>query len=1027
MDRLNPPEAQCMSEMPGVTYVPLPGYIKDSQMTSFTEALQIANDRVFADYASLHAFSIREFRTFWHCFVTWIPGLDWSGSITPVCVGEECEIARFFPEMRLNYAANLLDLSIADAGAPAISAIHADGRRVRLTRGELREKVEHLASALSALGVAEGDCLVGVMRNDEKAIIAALAVTAIGATLATAAPEMGASAIADRFAPLSPCLLFAHTGSHGLDAGLSPGANMAVLASALPSLKAIVRLDDGDALKAAVARPVYSFDDLVESGSDKSFEWRYFGFDHPLFITFSSGTTGKPKCIVHSTGGVLLEHLKEHRLHCDLRASDKLYFHTSCAWMMWNWQLSALASGVEVVTYDGPIVAVDTLWRLVSDEQVTVFGTSPAYLKMSEDAGLLPGLEYDLAPLRAVLSTGAVLYDSQFHWICRDVKQVPVWTISGGTDILGCFVLGNPNLPVLAGQATCMSLALDVQSHPIEGSTVGIGQLICTNPFPSRPLGFFGDPSGAAFHAAYFAENPGVWTHGDLIEVVSEGGVRIHGRCDGVLNVRGINVGPAEIYSVLNEIEGIREALVVQKRYSTSTSDAPLGDWSDHRVVLMLTLQPTLEMTNTLAATIRLELARRASPAHVPDIIIALDALPATHNGKLSEAAARAAVNGQPVSNTGALRNPESLDAIRSHPALTLAKLDAGPLIGRTLSDLEGHLQTVWQNLFGFKSIGRDDNFFELGGHSLLAARLLQEVWQSTGQRLPLATLLTAPTIARLAALVHASDSPAASPVLVPMRDGVAEPIFMVHSMTGSVMESWRLVKALNSGRRVYGLQALGLDGEMPAQQRVEEMAKTYIREMRAVQPDGPYCVSGYSMGGLVALEIAQQLRAAGEPVELVCLLDTYVHERCLPWSAWLRHQYGYVCRQYHALRRMRFAERVAYIGMKLDAGADRIRLRVGRTARRPEANNAGLPPVLLRVREAMRLAMTIYRPRSYDGRVLYVRAARLAEGRGDPLPLWQKVARGGLVVAEVDSDHVAMMFEPVVRLVADELDRAVR
>ncbi|SAL81604.1 peptide synthase/polyketide synthase [Caballeronia terrestris] len=213
----------------------------------------------------------------------------------------------------------------------------------------------------------------------------------------------------------------------------------------------------------------------------------------------------------------------------------------------------------------------------------------------------------------------------------------------------------------------------------------------------------------------------------------------------------------------------------------------------------------------------------------------------------------------------------------------------------------------------------------------------------------------------------------------------------------------------------------------MPAQQRVEEMAATYIQEMHAVQPEGPYYVSGYSMGGLVALEIAQQLRAAGEPVQLVCLLDTYVHERCLPWFAWLRHQYGYVCRQLRALRTMPFAERVAYVGMKLDAGADRIRLRVGRTARRPEANNAGLPPVLLRIREAMRLAMTIYRPRSYDGRVLYVRAARLAEGRGDPLPLWQKVARGGLVVAEVDSDHVAMMFEPVVRLVADELDRAVR
>ncbi|SAL07268.1 acetoacetyl-CoA synthetase [Caballeronia arationis] len=994
-------------------------------MTSFAAALQAASGRVFNDHASMHAFSVGEFRTFWRCFVEWTPGLDWCGSLTPVCVGDECETARFFPGLRLNYAANLLGLSNAGADAGAITAIHADGRRVRLTRGELREKVERLGNALRELGVGEGDCVVGVMRNDEKALFVALAVTAIGATLATAAPEMGASAITDRFAPLSPRLLFAHTTSQGLGGGPSLESNITILASGLPSLEAVVSLDGDGSFPVTVERCSHSLDDLIESGGRREFEWKKFGFDHPLFITFSSGTTGKPKCIVHSAGGVLLEHLKEHRLHCDLRVGDKMYFHTSCAWMMWNWQLSALASGVEVMTYDGPIASVDTLWRLVADERVTVFGTSPAYLKMSEDAGLLPGVECDLTTLRAVVSTGAVLYDAQFHWIRKHVKQVAIWTISGGTDILGCFVLGNPNLPVHAGQAPCKSLALDVQAQPGEANAVGIGQLICTNPFPSRPLGLFGDKSGAAFHAAYFADNPGVWTHGDLIETTREGGVRLHGRCDGVLNVRGINIGPAEIYSVLGEIEGIREALVVQKRYGTSRPETQLVGWSEQRMVLLLTLQPTLEMTSTLAAKIRLELSRRASPAHVPDIIIALDALPVTHNGKLSEAAARAAVNDQVVSNSGALLNPECLDAIRNHPALTAAKKSAAPLVGRAIGELERDLQTLWQSLFGFEPIERDDNFFELGGHSLLAVALLQEVGRSTGRNLPLATLLTAPTIAQLAAVIQASDPPASSPMLVPMRDGVGDPIFMVHSMTGSVMESWRLVRALRSGRRVFGLQALGLDGEKPAQQRVEEMATSYIQMMRTVQPEGPYCVSGYSFGGLVALEIGQQLRAAGEPVELVCLLDTYVHERCLPWLAWLRHQYGYIGRQRRALRTMSLAQRVAYVGMKLGAGADRVRLRVGRTARRPEANNAGLPPVLMRVREAMRLAMTVYRPRAYDGRVLYVRAARLAEGRGDPLPLWQRLARGGLDVAEVDSDHVAMMFEPDVGRVADALDRA--
>ena len=555
---------------------------------------------------------------------------------------------------------------------------------------------------------------------------------------------------------------------------------------------------------------------------------------------FSSGTTGKPKCIVHGAGGTLLEHLKEHRLHTDLRPGDRMYFHTSCAWMMWNWQLSALASGVEIVTYDGPISTVDKLWRLVADERVTVFGTSPAYLRMCEDAGLVPAQQLDLGGLRAMLSTGSVLYDEQFVWVRDHVKALPLQSISGGTDIIGCFVLGNPNLPVYAGEAQCRSLGLDVQAWKDGKLTPGIGELVCTNPFPSRPLGFFGDADGSGFHAAYFAQNPGVWTHGDLIEFSREGSARLHGRSDGVLNVGGIKVAPGEIYRVLKTMPEIREAMAVEQRSRERAHNGKPAGRFNSRIVLLLVMHDGVELTADLVAHVRRELARRLSPAHVPDRIVAVDELPMTHNGKLSESAARNAVNGAQIVNAASLRNPACLDAIRNHPALR-AETSALPASIESREQLEAHLQEQWEKLFGFAPIGRDDNFFELGGNSLLAARLLAQVNQLTGRTLPLAILLVAPTIGRLAAAIEGDAQLPSLAMPVPIRAGTGAPIFLVHGLSGSVMECWSLVGALNSPRPVYALQAQGLDGERPPQQRVEEIAASYIEQMRRVQANGPY------------------------------------------------------------------------------------------------------------------------------------------------------------------------------------------
>lgn len=628
-----------------------------------------------AEWREWHAWSVREREAFWAAMWEWagviaepLPG---GGAWDAVVRGRDrmappdpVRGPRWFEGARLNFAENLLRRR--DDGLAIIARDERPNHVTRITFCELADQVAAVAAAMRGAGLRPGDVVAGFMPNIPETVIAMLAAASVGCIWTSCSPDFGVKGVLDRFGQVAPRLLICADGYRYAGKDLDCLERVHELVDALPSVECVVVVPLlRDAPRHEAIRGAVGWDEYLACGAGAALQFTRLPFDHPLYVMYSSGTTGLPKCMVHGAGGTLLQHLKEHQLHLDVRADERVFYFTTCGWMMWNWLVTALASGATIVLYDGspmPPGREGALWALAAEERIAVFGTSARFLAMSEKARLAPARSAPLVALRAILSTGSPLAAHSYDYVARDVKPgVMLASISGGTDLISCFALGNPLLPVHRGELQSYGLGMGVEIWSPDGTRVvgEPGELVCTAPFPSMPVAFWNDPDGAKYRDAYFAHFPGVWRHGDWAEETARGGLVIHGRSDATLNPGGVRIGTAEIYRQVEQVPEVLESVVIGQ-------DVPDGTGgTDVRIVLFVRLRPDAAFSEALVDRLRRQIRENASPHHVPKVILPVADIPRTVSGKISEIAVRDVVHGRPVKNTDALANPEALELFR--------------------------------------------------------------------------------------------------------------------------------------------------------------------------------------------------------------------------------------------------------------------------------------------------------------------------------------------------------------------------
>ena len=648
--------------MDKLLWTPSEERIRQTNMFRFMQTINEKHGRSFSQYPELHQWSVENIPQFWAALWDFV---DVKASETYEKVVDDPKKmpgAQWFPGARLNFAENLLRHR---DDHEAIVFKGEESAPVRLTYAQLYEQTAKMAKSLRDMGVEAGDRVVGFMPNMPQTVIAMLAAASIGAIWSSCSPDFGIKGVLDRFGQIKPKVLFTANGYYFKGKELDSLEKISGVAKQLPSLEKLVvvgytqdRADISD-LPHAV-----HYEDFISGEDGLEIQFEQLPFSHPIYIMYSSGTTGLPKCMVQSAGGILVHHLKELVLHTDLKRDDRIFYFTTCGWMMWNWLTSSLGAGATIIQYDGNPFhpKPEALWELAEKEKMTVFGTSAGYLGALSDSGAKPGRDFDLSSVRAVLSTGSPLSVELFEYVYRDIKEdLQLASIAGGTDLNGCFALGNPMGPVYAGELQCRGLAMDVAAFDDTGSPVEDVQaeLVCRKPFPSMPIYFWDDPDGKKYHNAYFDKYPGVWHHGDFVVVTSRGGVVMSGRSDATLNPGGVRIGTAEIYRVVETFDEVADSVVVGQNWN-----------NDVRVVLFVKMAEGFELTDEVKNKLRAGIRKNASPRHVPAKIVQVPDVPYTLNMKKVELAVKKVIENKPVENTDALANPQALDFYKNIPEL---------------------------------------------------------------------------------------------------------------------------------------------------------------------------------------------------------------------------------------------------------------------------------------------------------------------------------------------------------------------